>query len=189
MHFDFAIINLQSFSPANSCVHAQHLLKVQQLSSSVLHLAFDLCECGAVWFSKGRVLPGDNYGCHCTSSPHGELQDRGSQSAVRRNSRETGPLHELPVPLPPAAFEGWALPWLASLLILVASQRSWSLLQDCLWNVKERKNEIYLCLGFFFLSVVTMPFSGNGVFISLKRKKHHCKQWKHALLPQLRVTD
>lgn len=40
-----------------------------------------------------------------------------------------------------------ALPWLASLLILVASQRSWSLLQDCLWNVKERKN--YLCLGFF----------------------------------------
>lgn len=69
-------------------------------------LAFDLCGCGAVWFSKGRVLPADNYGCHCTHSHRGEVQDRGSQSSVRRNSRKTGPLHELPVPLPPAAFEG-----------------------------------------------------------------------------------
>lgn len=89
-----------------SCMPSTYWRCIRISSSVYVFGFFSLCECGAVWFSKGRVLPGDSYGCHCTYSHRGELQDRGSQSAVRTNSRKTGPLHELPVLLPSAAFEG-----------------------------------------------------------------------------------
>lgn len=150
MHLDFVIINLQLFSPANSCVHAQHLLKMQQLSSSAA--AFG---CWSVWVwsclvfqSKGASrwqlwlslhlqspwrATGQRFTVCCEEE---QQEDR----AIPWASCTTSPI---------SFWRLVALPWLASLLVLVGSQRSWSLLQDCFWNVRERKNVVYLCLGFF----------------------------------------
>lgn len=129
MHLDFVIINLQLFSPANSCVHAQHLLKMQQLSSSAA--AFG---CWSVWVwsclvfqSKGASrwqlwlslhlqspwrATGQRFTVCCEEE---QQEDR----AIPWASCTTSPI---------SFWRLVALPWLASLLVLVGSPGLWILL-------------------------------------------------------------
>lgn len=94
-----------------------------------------------------------------------------------------------------------AQPWLASLLILVASQSSWSLLQDCFWNVRERKNEVYLCLGFsswalspcLFQAMVCLYLLKEKCFIVSSENTHYSAKsnkiiWKEASKENMPLT-